>query len=185
MDQQIRLRAIAQGAREIAENDYEAICGRFDGGHDFDMAFDYDLSEEYARTVAFNATLAAESFFEQTGDSSIRPDGSTVCFFPWCRGRGFDLRNEVVAELFLFSFETAVGLARGLVCLALCHVDGYSFAVAVLVDADVEMVGHELETVLFDVRIVDPVFVEVIFPELFFELFSSSATEVRRTVRSS
>lgn len=73
LEQQLRLRAIAEGAREIAEGHYEEVCERFDGGHAFDMEFDYESSEEYAETVAFNATLAAESFFEQTGDLVYPP----------------------------------------------------------------------------------------------------------------
>lgn len=69
--QQLRLNAVAKGAKTIAADMYNDVQKRFDE-QDMD-GFDYDSVQDYAEQIAFNATLAAEYFFEETGDLVYAP----------------------------------------------------------------------------------------------------------------
>lgn len=71
--EQLRLYAVGAGARTLAKQHYRQVQQQFAGNPDDDFGFDYPDAEAYADAVAFNATLAAEMWFEHNGDLITPP----------------------------------------------------------------------------------------------------------------
>lgn len=71
--EQLRLYAVGAGARQLAVQHYPQVQQQFAGNPDDDFGFDYPDADAYADAVAFNATLAAEMWFEHNGDLITPP----------------------------------------------------------------------------------------------------------------
>lgn len=66
---QVRLKAVGEGAKQVARESYQDMVEHWDEtSEEFDAGFDYDSVEEYADAVAYNITLAAERMFEVNGN---------------------------------------------------------------------------------------------------------------------
>lgn len=72
---QVRLKAVGEGAKQLARQSYQDMKQHWeqaddddDVSDDIDFGFDYKSADEYANAVAFNITLAAEAMFENNGN---------------------------------------------------------------------------------------------------------------------